>query len=154
MTTTPKTIEYKGSFDEKFYYDRINRSLGWMGDNLDEQLDRQHKLKNITVGVAGTGGIGGSTAARLVRAGCLNIKIADIDNFDTSNIQRQMGAEISNLGRNKSQVVSEIIFGISGDCNIKAYTDGINAGNAEDFVNGCDIILDQIDVYAVDAQNA
>ncbi|EFP1523835.1 molybdopterin biosynthesis protein MoeB, partial [Salmonella enterica] len=147
-------LYHRGEYDEKFYNERVNRSLGWMGNNEEEQKKNQNIIKNVTIGVAGTGGIGGSTAARLIRSGCLNIKIADIDLFDTSNIQRQMGAELGNLGRNKAEVVFEQLARITKDTSITAYTNGINNHNAEDFVDGCDYILDQIDVYAVDAHYA
>lgn len=151
---TPDILYHPGEYDDKFYNERVNRSLGWMGNNEEEQKKNQNIIKNVTIGVAGTGGIGGSTAARLIRSGCLNIKIADIDLFDTSNIQRQMGAELSNPGRNKAEVVFEQLTRITKDASITAYTNGIKNHNAEGFVDGCDYILNQIDVYAVDANYA
>ena len=51
----------------KFTAQRVNRSLGWLGNTEAEQHQRQEKLKNATVGIAGTSGIGGQLAQRLVR---------------------------------------------------------------------------------------
>lgn len=147
-------IVHRGEYRDDFYWERVDRNLGWLGDTPEEQRDRQKKLRDVTVGIAGTGGIGGSTAHRLIRMGVRNLKLADSDTFDTTNIQRQVGAEIAHLGRNKAEVVGEMGFAISQDVNIEVFPQGITDDTAEEFVNGCDIILDQIDVYAVDAHYA
>lgn len=48
--------------DQEFYWERVNRSLGWLGNTEEEQKQTQQKLSNITVGLAGCGGIGGMLA--------------------------------------------------------------------------------------------
>jgi len=147
-------IRHRGNFIEDFYWERVNRSLGWLGNSLKEQIVRQEKLRDCVIGVAGTGGIGGAAALRLVRMGCLNLKIADVDNFDVSNIQRQVGADLSHIGHNKAEVVGEMIFNLTQDVNIDVFNQGITQESADEFVDGCDVILDQIDVYAVNAHYA
>jgi len=152
--TSVEIIEHRGQYNDQFYWDRVDRNLGWFGESDDEARKRQTKLRNSVVGIAGAGGIGGSTALRLIRMGVGTIKIADPDEFDGTNIQRQVGADLTHLDQNKAAVIGEMGFEISGDVAIDVYTQGITDDTAEAFVDGCDLILDQIDVYAVDAHYA
>jgi molybdopterin/thiamine biosynthesis adenylyltransferase len=140
---------YLPRYDEKFYWERVNRSLGWLGDTEQEQAERQRLLKSLTVGVAGTGGIGGMVASRLARLGVGRLKLADPDSFDTSNINRQVGASPANLGRNKAEVVAEMVYDVTPDVDIHVFPEGITPGSAHEFVEGCDYILDQMDFYEV-----
>ena len=55
------------------YWKRVNRSLGWLSDTKQEQHNKQEKLKNVVIGIAGTGGIGRYFAQRLVRIGIRNL---------------------------------------------------------------------------------
>lgn len=107
MIHDKKHLIYNAKENEEMYWERVNRSLGWLGDTEQEQRDRQDKLKNAVVGIAGTGGIGGQLAQRLVRMGVRNIKLADPDSFDVSNMNRQMGADLKHLGKNKAEVVAD-----------------------------------------------
>lgn len=154
MVDNVEVIEHRGERNDSFYWERVDRNLGWLGDTDEEARSRQTKLRESVIGVAGTGGIGGSTALRLVRMGVGKVKVADCDEFDVTNIQRQVGAELKNLGRNKAVVIGECAFDISGDVDIDVYPQGITDATAQPFVDGCDIILDQIDVYTVDAHYA
>jgi len=60
-------------------FNRAHRNLGWLGDSPEEQWQRQERLGDVVVGIAGCDGIGGATAERLVRMGIRNIKVADPD---------------------------------------------------------------------------
>jgi len=116
---------YRGTYDDAFYWERVDRNLGWLGNTAEEQRDRQELLRDAVIGVVGTGGIGGAVAARLVRMGALNLKLADPDHFDLSNVQRQYGAGKDTIGRNKAEVVAEKIYALTGDVNIDVYPEGI-----------------------------
>lgn len=145
---------YRGIYDDEFFWERVDRTLGWLGDTPEDQRERQAKLRDATIGIAGTGGIGGATALRLIRLGCRNIKVADSDRFDATNIGRQFGADVHHLGQNKAEVVGREAYEISQDVNVDVFPEGITDDSADEFVDGCDIVLDQIDVYAVDAHYA
>lgn len=147
-------ITHRGTYDDDFYWERVDRNLGWLGETDTQARERQVRLRDAVIGIAGTGGIGGSTALRLVRMGARKIKIADCDSFDATNIQRQVGADLSHLGRNKAEVIGEMAADISGDADIDVFPQGITDATAQPFVDGCDLILDQIDVYTVDAHYA
>lgn len=142
----------KSNKDDAFYWERVKRNLGWLGNTLEEQKARQEKLKNAVVGIAGTGGIGGATAERLVRMGVKNIKVADPDTFDISNINRQFGATIENIGRNKAEAVAQMVYEVTEDVNIDIYPEGIIEDTVDEFFEGCDFVLDKIELYELDAR--
>lgn len=116
--------------------------------------ERQKKISNVVIGIAGCGGIGGAVAERLVRLGVRHIKIADPDYFDLSNINRQYGASLSTIGKNKAEVVGESIFNISRDVNVDIFPEGINDNTADEFVEGCDYVLDKIELFELEARYA
>lgn len=90
-----KVIKYTAEFDEQRYWERVKGNLGWLGNTHEEAKERQKKISNVVIGIAGCGGIGGAVAERLVRLGVRHIKIADPDYFDLSNINRQYGASLA-----------------------------------------------------------
>jgi hypothetical protein len=144
-----KRMRLEGKYDDEVYWERVRRSLAWLGETKEEQRESQEKLRAATVGVAGCGGIGGALAVRLARLGVLNLKVADPHAFDWSNVNRQLGATRDTLGQNKAEVVAGLAHGLAGDVSVEVYPEGITTENAEEFVDGCDLVLDQMDFYLV-----
>lgn len=142
-------IIHKPEFNEKLYSERVNRTEVFLGRTHKEQKQAQKILSESTVGIAGTGGIGGAVALRLARFGIKKLKIADPETFDWSNINRQLGATKNNAGKNKSETVGEIVHDLAGDVEIEVFTDGITVENAEEFVDECDIVLDQLEFTVI-----
>lgn len=138
-----------GVYDDATYWERVDRSQAWLGETEEQQTASQRKLAGATVGVAGCGGIGGAVAMRLARLGVLNLKVADPDAFDLSNLNRQYGASRATIGENKAEVVGRLAHELAGDVTVDVYPDGITPDNAEQFVDGCDLVLDQMDFYLV-----
>ena len=136
---------FEAIYNENNYNERVSRTIPFLGRTSKEQQEAQKMLSTAVIGIAGAGGIGGAMAVRLARFGVKKIKIADPDVFDWSNINRQLGANKENIGRNKADVVGEMTYKIAEDVDIEIFTDGITVDNAEEFVSGCDIILDQVD---------
>lgn len=121
------------------YSEIFSRNIGLITD-----VD-QNKISISTVGVAGVGADGGLPAERIARLGIKKIKIADPDTFDSSNINRQFGATIGNIGRNKSEVVGEELQKIRPELEVEVYKEGITTNNVTNFVKGCDLIIDEIE---------
>jgi len=135
------------TYDDDIYWARVNRNLGWLGDTEEEARKRQEMLRDTVIGVAGTGGIGGSMVDRLARLGVLKLRIADLDTFEYSNINRQLGARADTIGRNKAEVVAEEVHRMTPDVDIDVFTGGITEETADDFMAGCDFVLDEIEPY-------
>lgn len=145
----PKIIRLEGKYDSKIYSERVNRSQAWLGYSEEEQLQAQRLISEATVAVAGCGGIGGAVAMRLARLGVRHIKVADPDTFDWSNINRQFGSSRATIGKNKSEVVGNLVHELAGDVTVEIFPEGITDKTAEQFVAGCDLVLDQMDFYLI-----
>lgn len=148
------SVTLHGTYDDTIYWERVDRSLAWLGNTDEEQRAAQEKLRGATVAVAGCGGIGGALAVRLARLGVLNLRVADPDSFDWTNINRQLGATRHTVGQNKAEVVAQLANDLAGDVTVEYFTDGITVENAEDFVRDADLVFDQMDFYLIKARYA
>ena len=83
-------------------------------DNID-------KLKNATVAVFGCGGVGSYTVEALARAGIGNFVLVDKDVVDVTNINRQLVADFSTIGRDKVEVEKERILRVNPDAKVEIY---------------------------------
>ncbi len=83
--------------------------------------DAVKKLKNSRVAVFGIGGVGGYTAEALARSGVGSIDLIDNDTVSESNINRQIIALHSTVGRYKVDVMKERILDINPDAEVRAH---------------------------------
>jgi molybdopterin/thiamine biosynthesis adenylyltransferase len=125
------------------YEELFSRNIGIVSTN--EQL----VLSNSKVGIAGVGGVGGAHAITLARMGVGEFYLADPDIFEPANMNRQAGATISTLGRQKGVVIKEMILSINPKAKVTVFEKGLTNENLSDFLNGVDIILDGLDAFAI-----
>lgn len=111
--------------------------------------EEQEKIKDFKVAIAGAGGLGGEIAHLLTRLGVMNIKICDPEVFEITNINRQFGCYMDTIGQNKAKVVARDLKRINPSLNVEAFDYGINATNADEFIYGCDVVVDAIDFYTI-----
>lgn len=105
------------------------------------------KLKNSNVIVFGVGGVGSFAAEAIARAGVGNITIVDFDDVDITNINRQLPALHSTVGRLKVDVMKERILDINPNINIKAINETYNKENSEEILTeNYDYVVDAIDM--------
>ena len=76
-------------------------------------------LKNKTILVLGLGGVGGYVVESLARCGIGNLILVDYDKVDITNINRQIIATYSNIGKLKTDCFKERISDINKDCHVK-----------------------------------
>jgi len=150
----PHTYSFPSEYDDEIYWARVNRNLGWLGDTEDEARARQTELRDAVVGVAGCGGIGGGMVDRLARLGVLHMRIADFDTFEYSNINRQLGAGVATIGKNKAETVATMVHEMTPDVALDVFTTGITDESADEFMAGCDYVLDEIEPYEFKARYA
>ena len=79
------------------------------------------ELANARVAVFGVGGVGGYVAEALARSGVGAIDLIDSDTVNRSNINRQIIALHSTIGRYKVDVMKERIADINPDCQVEAH---------------------------------
>ena len=107
------------------------------------------KLKNAKIAVFGVGGVGGYICEALCRAGVGHIDIFDRDTVSLSNINRQIIALHSTVGRPKVEVMKERMLDINPDCEINAYNVFYLPENADEFdLSKYDYIADAVDTVA------
>lgn len=91
--------------------------------------DNLNKIKEKTILIVGIGGVGGYTATSLVRSGVKNIIIIDYDIVDITNINRQIIAYHSTIGRKKVDVMEEMLLDINPSTNVIKYDLSLNSTN-------------------------
>ena len=79
------------------------------------------RLKEARGAVFGIGGVGGHAAEALARSGIGAIDLIDKDTVEITNINRQIVALHSTLGRGKAEVMKERILDINKDCHVRAH---------------------------------
>lgn len=104
------------------------------------------KLKQAKVAIFGVGGVGGFVLEGLVRSGIGNIDIYDKDIIDISNINRQIIALHSTIGKDKVEIAKQRALDINPNIHINAYRIfyGEDTSSEVNFAN-YDYIIDAID---------
>lgn len=99
------------------YEEFTTRNLGFV------DAAGQKKLREATVFVCGTGGMGGAAILALARAGIGKLIIADIDTFEVSNLNRQVFAFTDTIDRHKAEVTAETVRRINPEIEVTVYKD-------------------------------
>ncbi len=104
----------------------------------------QQRLKDATVFVCGTGGMGGSAILALARAGIGHLILADLDEFEISNLNRQVFCFTTTVGRHKAEATRDICLTINPEMTIEVFhsdwTDHVErlVGTSSVTINGTD----------------
>ena len=103
-----------------------------------------NKLKTSHVAVFGVGGVGGFTVEALARAGVGKITLIDKDRVSVSNINRQIIALNSTVGKYKTEAMRDRIADINPDCEVIIVSEFYSEENPID-LSSFDYIADCID---------
>jgi molybdopterin/thiamine biosynthesis adenylyltransferase/nitroreductase len=116
-------------------------------------LPEQERLSTCLVAIAGCGGVGGLHAHTLARLGVGRFRLSDADTFSLANFNRQIGATVASLGRNKAAVTADMIRAINPEARIEIVPE-VEKTTARDFVAGADLIVDGVDFFALEERRA
>lgn len=128
------------------YKKAFSRNIGWVSEA------EQETLRTRRVAIAGAGGVGGIHLLTLARLGVGKFNISDFDDFEVHNFNRQSGAFMSTLGRQKVDVMEEMAKDINPESDIKSFPEGIFAHNVDEFLEGVDLYVDALDFFALEAR--
>lgn len=106
--------------------------------------DAVEKLNNSRVVVFGVGGVGGYVVEALSRAGVGNIDIIDNDTISVSNLNRQIIALNSTVGKNKVDVLKARLLDINPNLKVETYKCFFTRNTEFDF-SKYDYVVDAID---------
>ena len=102
------------------------------------------KLQKAKVAVFGIGGVGSYTVEGLARAGVGHLILVDYDTYDITNINRQLGALHSTIGKYKVDVMKERVLDINPNAIVEIY-------RPDEIQGGETAIVDSTITYVVDA---
>lgn len=127
----------KNMFYSPKFLDRFSMML------TEEQCE---KLMSARIIVFGVGGVGGAVVHMLCRSGIQNIGIVDFDCVDETNINRQLVAYQSNVGKLKVDELKKQLKDINPNINVKKFPIKLDSEtiNQIDF-NEYDYIVDCVD---------
>lgn len=118
------------------------RNLGWV-TSAEQTL-----LRRKRIAIAGMGGVGGVHLMTLARLGIGAFNISDFDTFDVVNFNRQAGAMVSTLGRQKVDVLAEMALDVNPELDLRCFPEGVSAENLDDFLEGVDLYVDGLDFFS------
>ena len=105
----------------------------------------QATLLKAGVCVIGLGGLGGGVVELLSRSGIGHLTLIEGDQFETSNLNRQLFCTESGLGRKKAAAAAERVSEINSSITVKVHGEYINDHNATKLVGDCDVVVDCLD---------
>ncbi len=80
-----------------------------------------NKLISANIIVFGVGGVGSAVANFLVRSGVQNLSVVDYDTIDTTNINRQLVANLNNVGKLKVDEIKKQLKSLNKNLKIKTF---------------------------------
>lgn len=109
--------------------------------------EKLQKLQSAHVAVFGAGGVGSYVIEALARSGVGAISIVDGDTVSLTNVNRQLLALESTLGKSKAETAKSRVQDINPDCRVKAHPLFFTAETAEEFdFTRYDYVADAIDM--------
>jgi adenylyltransferase/sulfurtransferase len=123
--------------------ERYSRQIMLFGE------DGQKSLKNAKVFIAGAGGLGCPIALYLAVAGVGQLRIADRDSVELSNLNRQVLHWEADIGRTKVSSLGDKLQTINSQIDIETFHLTIDESNARELIGDADIIVDAMDNYSI-----
>ena len=108
-------------------------------------IEGQQKIMDSTILIIGMGGLGSPTALYLAAAGVGHLIIADFDQVELSNLQRQIIHQTKDIGDDKVNSAKNKLTELNPNIKITIANEIIHTGNLPELIKGVDIVLDGTD---------
>ncbi|HEV3166204.1 MAG TPA: ThiF family adenylyltransferase [Isosphaeraceae bacterium] len=128
------------------YAEAFSRNRGLLSDQ------DQERLRASRVAIIGMGGVGGAHLVTMARLGIGSFHIADPDTFDVVNFNRQQGATLQNLGRNKAEAMADEVRQINPEVRLRVFAEPMSPANIDALLEGVEVVVDGIDFFAIEAR--
>ncbi|MDA3938847.1 MAG: sulfur carrier protein ThiS adenylyltransferase ThiF [Spirochaetia bacterium] len=102
------------------------------------------QMKQLTVGIAGLGGLGSNAAVSLARAGIGKLVLVDFDRVELSNLNRQAYL-LEHVEMLKTEAIADIIRRINPFISIKLKQNTITEQNCMSLFKNVDIVIEAVD---------
>ena len=110
-------------------------------------IEGQQKIMDSTILIIGMGGLGSPTALYLAAAGVGHLIIADFDQVELSNLQRQIIHQTKDIGDDKVNSAKNKLTELNPNIKITIANEIIHTGNLPELIKGVDIVLDGTDNF-------
>lgn len=107
--------------------------------------EQMRELLKSNIFIAGCGGLGGYVANILARIGVGGFILCDPDNFEETNLNRQLYCTEKTLGLPKAEVLKERLLEIASYLEIRCFPVACTKSNLPDLLKGADIVIDCLD---------
>lgn len=126
---------------EKEYYSRqiVMTEMGY---------NAQLKLKNSKACLLGVGGLGSPAAMQLATMGVGHLRIVDRDVVELTNLHRQHLYGVDDVGYPKVEAAANRLQKLNPYINVEPIPLSVNQSNAEEIVQGMDVVVDGLDSMA------
>lgn len=106
-----------------------------------EQIDR---VRSMTIGIGGAGGLGSNCAIALARSGFCRFVIADFDQIEPSNLNRQAYLP-AQIGTPKAAALADLLHLINPEISAMVVCERVNDRNALHTFGTCDVVIEAFD---------
>ncbi len=139
------------------YYPWTNKLIHFLPKDLHNEIrtarnkglvthEEQEKFRKFKVGIAGLS-IGQSVAYTIaVNGGCEHMHLADMDVISATNTNR-IRASFDAIGMSKAVYIARIVYEFNPYAKLKLFTDGLIENNMDNFFNGLDAVIDEVDHF-------
>lgn len=127
------------------------RLYGLVGEEGDAAQSRQaaafgqpfvDKLGSLRIGIVGAGGTGSPTITLLARSGVKELVVVDNDSLERSNLNRVRGARVSDVNRNKADIIADFINSLGLGTHVAPFQSLVDQDPvAVDAISTCDLVF-------------
>ena len=110
-------------------------------------IEGQQKINDSTILIIGMGGLGSPTALYLAAAGVGHIVIADFDQVELSNLQRQIIHSTSDIGDDKVNSAKTKLLDLNPNITVTVANEIMHSDNLASLIKDVDIVLDGTDNF-------
>lgn len=110
-------------------------------------IEGQRKIINAKVLIIGAGGLGSPVIQYLAAAGAGNLAVADFDEVELHNLNRQIIHNERSIGVSKVESAEQFVENLNQQVSFTGYKMKIEAANAEELISAYDIIVDGSDNF-------
>lgn len=114
----------------------------------DFDIDGQQRLLKSSVLIVGLGGLGCPVAIYLASSGVGKLVLADFDEVELSNLQRQIAHGSGDIGRPKVESARDAIAALNPDTEVSCITEKLDADGLEAAIEQVDLVVDACDNFS------
>ena len=114
----------------------------------DFDIDGQQRLLKSSVLIVGLGGLGCPVAIYLASSGVGKLVLADFDEVELSNLQRQIAHGSGDIGRPKVESARDAIAALNPDTKVSCITEKLDAEGLESAIEQVDLVVDACDNFS------